>query len=218
MHRAPQPHNMRVSGGVTPPRCNVVSHQTSPGCRAGVRAWVRTRTTWPRSSARSKMLSSGSSTATKVGAASCIAKVAQRLEPKMLPFYLVLAAVLFPPLAAGQSRGFPVKSDVTVRADSFAAKRILRAGSPPSTQSKRRLHVRNTTVRLSQGSQMHWSHRRPRARTTRGQYVCIYDPKDNKMSIYPCAWTRTEMLSKCTNGRTVELWNGSRRVAPCASD
>jgi len=25
---------------------------------------------------------------------------------------------------------------------------------------------------------------------------CIYDPKNNKASIYPCAWTRTEMLSK----------------------
>src|SRR4051812_11898067 len=37
---------------------------------------------------------------------------------------------------------------------------------------------------------------RARVYSTRGQYVCIYDPKDNKTSIYPCAWTRTEMLSK----------------------
>jgi hypothetical protein len=37
---------------------------------------------------------------------------------------------------------------------------------------------------------------RARVYSTRGQYVCIYDPKDNKMSIYPCAWTRREMLSK----------------------
>jgi hypothetical protein len=32
--------------------------------------------------------------------------------------------------------------------------------------------------------------------STRGQYVCIYDPKDNKVAIYPCAWTRIKMLSK----------------------
>ena len=37
---------------------------------------------------------------------------------------------------------------------------------------------------------------RARVYSTRGQYVCIYDPKDNKMSIYPRAWTRREMLSK----------------------
>ena len=57
--------------------------------------------------------------------------------------------------------------------------------------------VRNTTVRLSKGSQMHWSDRRSRAvYSTRGQDVCIYDPKDNKAGIYPCAWTRAEMLWK----------------------
>jgi hypothetical protein len=44
---------------------------------------------------------------------------------------------------------------------------------------------------------MHGSDRRPRARVLDPrQYVCIYDPKDNKTSIYPCAWTRAEMLSK----------------------
>ena len=37
---------------------------------------------------------------------------------------------------------------------------------------------------------------RARVYSTRGQYVCIYDPKDSKTKIYPCAWTRTEMLSK----------------------
>ena len=37
---------------------------------------------------------------------------------------------------------------------------------------------------------------RARVYSTRGQYVCIYDPKDNKTTIYPCAWTRIEMLSK----------------------
>ena len=40
----------------------------------------------------------------------------------MLPFYLVFAAVLYPPSAAGQSRAFAVESEVAVRADSFACK------------------------------------------------------------------------------------------------
>ena len=35
---------------------------------------------------------------------------------------------------------------------------------------------------------------RARVYSTRGQYVCIL--RNNKTSIYPCAWTRTEMLSK----------------------
>ena len=34
---------------------------------------------------------------------------------------------------------------------------------------------------------------RARVYSSRSQYVCIYDPKDNKINIYPCAWTRTEM-------------------------
>jgi hypothetical protein len=40
----------------------------------------------------------------------------------MLPFYLVFAAVLYPPSAAGQSRAFAVESDVAIHADSFACK------------------------------------------------------------------------------------------------
>ena len=51
-------------------------------------------------------------------------RVAQRLEPKMLPFYLVFAAVLFPSPAAGQSRAFAVESEVTIRADSFKCKEV----------------------------------------------------------------------------------------------
>ena len=44
---------------------------------------------------------------------------------------------------------------------------------------------------------MRWSDRRARARVfVPGQYVCIPDPKNNKINIYPCAWTRAEMLSK----------------------
>jgi len=134
--------------------------------------------------------------ATKVGAGSFV-KVAQRLEAKMmLPFYLVLVTVLFPPPAAGQSRSFTVESDVTVRADSFACK---------ETSEPDRLLQRNRSGGFTSGTQLYdylkaqmmgLTAGRARVYSTRGQYVCIYDPKDNKTSIYPCAWTRTEMLSK----------------------
>ena len=137
-----------------------------------------------------------SSTATKVGAGSFV-KVAQRLEAKMLPFYLVLVTVLFPPPAAGQTRSFTVESDVTVRADSFACK---------ETSELDRLLQRNQSSGFTSGTQLYnylKAHKclgltagRARVYSIRGQYVCIYDPKDNKTSIYPCAWTRTEMLSK----------------------
>ena len=106
--------------------------------------------------------------ATKVGAGSFV-KVAQRLEAKMmLPFYLVLVTVRFPPPAAGQSRSFTVES--CNRSRRFVRlQRDVRTGSPASPQSKRRLHFRNTTVRLSKGPQMHGSDRRPRA--------CVLDPR-----------------------------------------
>jgi hypothetical protein len=45
---------------------------------------------------------------------------------------------------------------------------------------------------------MHWlTAGRLRVYATKGQYVCIYDPKNNKTIIYPCAWTRQEMISQC---------------------
>ena len=115
----------------------------------------------------------------------------------MLPFYLVLVTVLFPPPAAGQSRSFTVESDVTVRADSFACK---------ETSELDRLLQRNQSGGFTSGTQLYnylKAHKclgltagRARVYSIRGQYVCIYDPKDNKTGIYPCAWTRTEMLSK----------------------
>jgi len=125
-------------------------------------------------------------TATKVGAGSFV-KVAQRLEAKMmLPFYLVLVTVLFPPPAAGQSRSFTVESDVTVRADSFACK---------ETSELDRLLQRNQSGGFTSGTQLYdylKAHKclgltagRARVYSIRGQYVCIYDPKDNKTSIYP---------------------------------
>ena len=112
----------------------------------------------------------------------------------MLPFYLVLVAVLFPPPAAGQSRAFTVESDVTVRADSFACK---------ETSELDRLLQRNQSGGFASGTQLYdylRAHKciglmASRARVY-AQYVCIYDPKNNKTIIYPCAWTRQEMLSK----------------------
>ena len=101
--------------------------------------------------------------ATKVGAGSFV-KVAQRLEAKMmLPFYLVLVTVLFPPPTAGQSRSFTVESDVTVRADSFACK---------ETSELDRLLQRNQSGGFTSGTQLYdylKAHRRPRA--------CVLDPR-----------------------------------------
>ena len=109
----------------------------------------------------------------------------------MLPFYLILVTVLFPPPAAGQSRSFAVESDVTVRADSFACK---------ETSELDRLLQRNQSGGFTSGTQLYdylKAHKcigltagRARVYPTQGQYVCIYDPKNNKTSIYPCAWTR----------------------------
>ena len=77
------------------------------------------------------------------------------------PIWFACVAALFPHPAAGQ-RVFAVESEVAVRADSFACK---------ETSELDRLLQRNqsggftgTTVRLSQGAQMHWSDRGPCAR------------------------------------------------------
>jgi hypothetical protein len=112
------------------------------------------------------------------------------------PLCLACVAVLFPHSAAGQ-RVFAVESEVTVRADSFACK---------ETSELDRLLQRNQSGGFTSGTQLYdylKAHKcvgltagRARVYSTRGQYVCIYDPKDNKTNIYPCAWTRTEMLSK----------------------
>ena len=76
------------------------------------------------------------------------------------------------------------------------SRRFVR-GSPASTSSKWRLHFRNTTLQYLKAHKcLGLTAGRARVYSIRGQYVCIYDPKDNKTSIYPCAWTRTEMLSK----------------------
>jgi hypothetical protein len=115
----------------------------------------------------------------------------------MLPFCLVFAAVLFPSPAAGQTRAFAVESEVAVRADSFACK---------ETSELDRLLQRNQSGGFASGTQLYdylKAHKcvgltagRARVYSTQRQYVCIYDLKDNKMGIYPCAWTRTDMLSQ----------------------
>ena len=112
------------------------------------------------------------------------------------PLCLACVTVLFSHPAAGQ-RVFAVQSEVTVRADSFACKERAELD---------RLLQRNQSGGFTSGTQLYdylKAHKcvgltagRARVYSSRGQYVCIYDPKDNKINIYPCAWTRTEMLSK----------------------
>ena len=80
--------------------------------------------------------------------------------------------------------------------DSFACKEILldrllqinqRCGFTSGTQ----LYVylqRHNCIGLTAG--------RARVYANKGQYVCIYDPKNKNKAIKPCAWTRREMLLK----------------------
>jgi hypothetical protein len=115
----------------------------------------------------------------------------------MLPFYLAFAAVFFPFPAAGQNRAFTVESEVAVRADSFACKetseldRLLQCNQCGGFASGTHLYnylKANKWVGLTAG---------PRARVLDARPIlCIYDLKDNKKGIYPCAWTRTDMLSQ----------------------
>jgi hypothetical protein len=119
------------------------------------------------------------------------------MRPTRPPIYLACAAVLFPHPAAGQSPSFAVESEVTIRADSFACK---------ETSELERLLRRNQTGAFTSGTQLYAylkAHKcigltagRARVYANRGSYVCIYDPKDNKTAIYPCAWTRSDMLSQ----------------------
>jgi hypothetical protein len=110
--------------------------------------------------------------------------------------FLAGVAILLPHPAAGQSP-FAVETEVTVRADSFACK---------ETSELDRLLRRNESGGFTSGTQLYEylkAHKcigltagRARVYATQGQYVCIYDAKGNKTNIYPCAWTRAEMLSK----------------------
>ena len=84
-----------------------------------------------------------------------------------------------------------------MREDSFACKetsdldRLLqinqRGGFTSGTQLYDYLQ-RHSCIGLTEG--------RARVYAIKGQYVCIYDPKNTKKAIKPCAWTRSEMLLK----------------------
>jgi len=112
-----------------------------------------------------------------------------------LPLYV--GALLMPLNAAGQSPAFDVGSEVTVREDSFACK---------ETSELDRLLQRNQRGEFTSGVQLYkylQSHKcigltagRARVYANKGQYVCIYDPKDKNRAIKPCAWTRRDMLSR----------------------
>ena len=108
-----------------------------------------------------------------------------------------VGALLLPLNAAGQSSAFDVGSEVTVREDSFACK---------ETSELDRLLQRNQRGEFTSGVQLYkylQSHKcigltagRARVYANKGQYVCIYDPKDKNRAIKPCAWTRRDMLSR----------------------
>jgi hypothetical protein len=124
----------------------------------------------------------------------------RELAPKLVRYlaYAAHAAVLLMPIqAAGQQPNFEIKADVRVREDSFACKEISdldrllqinqRGGFTSGTQLYDYLQ-RHNCVGLTEG--------RARVYANKGQYVCIYDPKNRNKAIKPCAWTRREMLSK----------------------
>jgi len=131
-------------------------------------------------------------------------KIAEKTESRigtyeMRPPTLLLyvGALLMPLSAAAQNSTFAVDSEVHVRADSFACK---------ETAELDRLLQRNQSGGFTSGEQMFeylkthncigLTEGFARVMRNQGQYVCIYDPKDKNSTINPCAWTRTEMLSK----------------------
>jgi hypothetical protein len=92
---------------------------------------------------------------------------------------------------------FEINADVRVREDSFACKEISeldrllqinkRGGFTSGTQLYDYLQ-RHDCMGLTAG--------RARVYANKGQYVCIYDPKNKNRAIKPCSWTTREMLSK----------------------
>ena len=91
--------------------------------------------------------------------------------------------------AAGQSSAFDVGSEVTVHEDSFACglQRNQRGDFTSGVQLYKYLQS-HKCIGLTAG--------RARVYANKGQYVCIYDPKDKNRAIKPCAWTRRDMLSR----------------------
>ena len=116
---------------------------------------------------------------------------------RYLSFGGYVAMLLMPIQAAGQQPNFQIKADVRVREDSFACKeisdldRLLQINQRGGFTSGTQLYVylqRHSCLGLTEG--------RARVYAIKGQYVCIYDPKNTKKAIKPCAWTRREMLLK----------------------
>jgi hypothetical protein len=124
--------------------------------------------------------------------------VRRELTPKLVRYltYAGHAAVLLMPIqATAQQPNFEIKADVHVRADSFACKeisdldRLLQINQRGGFTSGTQLHdylPRHNCVGLTEGG--------ARVYATKGQYVCIYDPKNRNRAIKPCAWTRRDML------------------------
>jgi hypothetical protein len=108
-----------------------------------------------------------------------------------------VAVLLMPIRAAAQQPNFQIKADVHVRADSFACKEVSdldrlrrmnqRGGFTSGTQLYDYLQ-RHNCIGLTEG--------RARVYANKGQYVCIYDPKNRNKTMKPCAWTRRDMLLK----------------------
>lgn len=101
------------------------------------------------------------------------------------------------PTASGWAKSVRSRIGRNRSAGSFACK---------ETSELDRLLQRNQSGGFTSGTQLYdylKAHKcigltagRARVYSTQGQYVCIYEPKNNKMSFYPCAWTRREMLSQ----------------------
>jgi hypothetical protein len=112
---------------------------------------------------------------------------------RYLSFGGYVAMLLMPIQAAGQQPNFQIKADVRVREDSFACKEI--------SDLDRLLQI-NQRGGFTSGTQLyiylqrHNCKGRARVYANKGQYVCIYDPKNKNKAIKPCAWTRREMLLK----------------------
>jgi hypothetical protein len=120
--------------------------------------------------------------------------------PKMVRYLACaghVAVLLMPIQAAAQQPNFQIKADVHVRADSFACKEVSdldrlwrmnqRGGFTSGTQLYDYLQ-RHNCIGLTEG--------RARVYANKGQYVCIYDPKNKNKAMKPCAWTRRDMLLK----------------------
>jgi len=115
----------------------------------------------------------------------------------MLPRILFGAFLLASPALGQQGRPVTVESEVMVRAESFACKekseldRLIQRENSGGFTSGMQLYNylrAHKCVGLSAG--------RARVYSTQDRYVCLYDAKDNKIGMYPCAWTRRDSIAQ----------------------